>query len=446
MAHDHDHDHAHTHEGFDVELEHTGPCMAKVRFTVSVEEIKRTREQGLRNMAKRTKIKGFRPGKMPMPMMEKHFGEQVKLELVQHFLNHAYDDAVRTNELRPAAHPQVDPKSIPFDHTEEFKYEFELFLRPDIELKDYKGMKVDAEPFEITSEEVDEAVIDIRKRNSRPERTEEEGLEVDGMAVCRLSFKVDGIEDPVLDREGIRMSPTTPPPGVDEKEFQEALVGLTEGQERSITVPAFPDDFPTEEARGKPGALCVTATEVYKMVTPPDDEVFQAFEVEDEDGLKVAIKTRIGEAKAQQEDHRIEALLLEQLLESTTMDLPMAMVEERADLKVAELKKSLEDEEDLDAEALQGRLDVEREQALVQQARALRAMYLIEEVAKEEELLVSREDMMGEIQSIAQRNGTNAEEVGKYYQEQGLLQQLGIELLERKVRSFLRESADIQGR
>jgi len=89
-------------------------------------------------------------------------------------------------------------------------------------------------------------------------------------------------------------------------------------------------------------------------------------------------------------------------------------------------------------------LDEERPQTFEQQAQAPRAMYLIEEIAKREELLVSEGDLKAELQSIAERNGSTFEEVGKYYQEQGLLQQLGIELLERKVRSFLRESADIQ--
>ena len=97
-------------------------------------------------------------------------------------------------------------------------------------------------------------------------------------------------------------------------------------------------------------------------------------------------------------------------------------------------------------ETLEARLAEERSQAFEQQARALRAMYLIEEIAKSEELLVTRDDLTDELNSIAERNGSTFEEVGKYYQEQGLLQQLGIELLERKVRRFLRESADIQGR
>jgi len=265
------------------------------------------------------------------------------------------------------------------------------------------------------------------------------------MAVCRLTFHVEGEDDPVLDREGIRLSPKTPPPGIAPEEFEEALLGLEEGEERKIPVPSFPEDFPTESARGKAGELSVTGTEVYRLVPPPEDEVFEAFEVEDEDGLRAKLRERLLEAKAQQEDQRIEAALLERLLEETSIELPEPMVEERADQRVKELEKSLA-EEDLDATALEARLAEERAQSYEQQARALRAMYLIEEIAKREELLVTRDDIASELHEIARRNDSSVEEVGKYYQEQGLVQQLGIELLERKVRSFLRESADIQGR
>lgn len=444
MAHADEHDHGHSHDGYEIDVDRTGPCQATIRLTVSKEEIQKTRDAGLKNVAKRTRMKGFRPGKMPRKVLEKHFGEQVDQELVQHFLNHAYDDAVKNHDLKPAAHPRVDPAQVEIDPEQEFRYEFELFLKPDIDLPDYKSLQVQAESFEVTDEEVDETLADLRKRNARPERTEEAGLEEDGMAVCRLSFQVEGEDEPVLDREGIRLSPATPPPGIDADEFREAILGLEEGQERSIPIATYPEDFPNEAAQGKAGQLVVSASEIYKLVPPPDEEVFQAFEVEDEAALKETLTGRIREAKQSQENQRVETELLERLLNETTIELPEPMVEDRADMKVAELRKSLEDE-DLDEAALEERLSAERAQAYETQARALRAMYLIEEIAMREELLISRDDLTAELHSIAERNGSTFEEVGKYYQEQGLIQQLGIELLERKVRSFLRESADIQG-
>ncbi len=139
----------------------------------------------------------------------------------------------------------------------------------------------------------------------------------------------------------------------------------------------------------------------------------------------------------------MEMALIDQLIEQTPMELPEAMIELQVEAKVDEMRESIKDME-LEEAAIQERLDMERQQAYDQTTRAMRAVYLIEEIAKAEELQVPQEDMLGEIQQIAVRNGTEPEEVRKYHQEQNLLHQLGLELLERKVRSFLRESADIQ--
>ena len=76
--------------------------------------------------------------------------------------------------------------------------------------------------------------------------------------------------------------------------------------------------------------------------------------------------------------------------------------------------------------------------------RALKAIYLMEEIARTKDLLIKEEDLLAEFTAIAARNGVDLGEVRKYYQEEGLLQQLALELLERKVRHFLRESADIK--
>lgn len=453
-AHDHDaHDHAqqaaatgghgaHSHPGLSVAVERTGPCLATVRFEVTPEEFQRTRARGLQNVSRNTRMKGFRPGKTPRKVVEKQFGPQIELEAKKHFLNDAYNHAVRDNELRPASHPRVDLADIRIGEDGGLKHEFEVLLRPDVELGEYKGVSVESRPTTVDDDEVAGAVEDLRRHQARPERTETEPLQADGMALCKVTFLAEDGSTELLERDGIRMSPKTVPTGVDPEAFEKAMIGAKEGEEVDVEI-TFPDEFPNEAARGATGTCRVALEEVYRVVTPSDEELFRTFEVEDMDGLRAALRERIEEHKASNERHRVENEILDRVLESHPMEIPEALVDDQADAKVAELRSQLE-EEGLDPEELEQRLAEERQRAFAASHRAMRAIYLMEEIAKAEGIQVREEDLLDELREIASRNRTEVDEVRKYYREQGLLQQLALELLERKVRSFLRESADIR--
>ncbi len=429
----------HAHPGFDVEVEHKDATRATVRFTISPDEFAKTRQLGLKNIARRTRMKGFRPGKTPLHVVEKQYGPQVQQEALQHFLNHAYEIAVQREKLRPAATPRVDLDGVQVEADKPFTHEFEVLLRPEIELGTYKGLKVEGEPLTVGDSEIDEAYAELERQHSRPEPTEE-GLEADGMAMCKVVFLHEGEE--VFEREGIRLSPKSTPSGIDAAAWEEAMIGAKKDDERELEM-VFPEEFPTEAARGKAGTCKVHLTEVLRIVPPTKEEFFKAFEVEDEDGLRAAMKARLVSAKENNERNRIEARLLDMLLEAHPVEVAEQLIKNQADAKVSELKKSLE-ESGLPEAELQERLDQEYQSASTASERALRAIYIMEEIAKAEEIQVSQDDMKAELESIAERNNAKLDEVRKYYQEEGLFQQLAFELLERKVRNLLRESADIQ--
>ncbi len=435
-------DHDHSHEGLNVEVERTDAGTAKVSFSVSAEEFDRTVMMGLQNMASRTKLKGFRPGKVPAAMLEKQYGAQVRQDAVQHFLNHAYDHAVKDHDLKPAAHPRVDLEGVTVEKGEPFSFDFEVFLRPDYELGEYKGLEVERNPIAVDDEEVEGALEDVRRQQSRPEPAGEDGLPADGMAVCTLAFRMEGRDEPLLERSGIRLSPKTAPGGIDPAVFEEKLTGAR--QTAVIEVPVtFPEEFPEEEARGKEGVCVVTVDEAFAIVPPTDEEMFALFEAEDREGMRDSAREKIKEAKTNQEEARIESALLDQVIEMHPMQIPDAYLEQQVQAKATETRKGLL-EQGLGEEEADAQVDAQLGQMRADTEKALRAVYLMEDIAKAEDLKVTQEEMTAELESIAERNAVPVEEVGKYYQEQGLFSQLALELLERKIRSFLKDSADIR--
>ena len=374
--------------------------------------------------------------------MEKQFGPQVDREVIEHFVQHAYQKAVQDEELRPAAHPRLDLSELELAPGADLNYEFEILLRPDIELGDVTQLSVQGQSVAVTEEELDQQLEELRRQASRPEAVEDEGLPEDGMALCSVSFHLKDSEEAVLERDGIRLSPGTAPAGLDADAFKEGLTGAKNEETREFEFD-FPDDFPSEEARGQKGTCRVGIKEAYRIVPPTDEELFAPFEVSDADGLREAVRTRMVEAKTQQEEHRLENELLEKLIADHPMELPEPLIEDQAQGKVNEMREALEGQ-DLDPETIEERLKEEHERALQASTHAMRAVYLMEEVAKRHEIKVEEKDLLDELDSIAKRNDADPAEVRKYYQEEGLVNQLALELLERKVRRFLRESADIQ--
>lgn len=431
----------HAHTGLTVRVETTKE-KATVHMTVTAAEHEQTRNQEYRNLSQRVSLKGFRPGKTPRAMLEKHYQREVEPRLVEHFLQHAYQRAVEQEKLRPAAFPRIElgdnvPKS-----GQDWSATFEILLRPTIELGEIDGMPVEGQKLEVADGEIDRALTEIRRANSQAQPDDEGALAAEGMALATLDFFRPGSTEVCLTREGIRLSPKTPPQDVDKDLFESTLVGAKVGDQRTLEM-TFPANFPVEEARGEKGSVRFTFQQIMKIVPPPEEDLMKAFEATDEASLRANVSTRMLAAKQEAEDQRIETELLERVIQNHPIALPEQLVNDQIQGHQEQLVKQLMEQGSSEEEAKK-QAEGERGNARTQAEKALRAIYLVEAIAQKKELRVTQEDVSAELQSIAQRNGTEPAEVAKYYREQGLLRQLGLELLERKVRRYLRTSAALQ--
>lgn len=431
----------HHHPGLSVAVEKKAG-KAEVTLTLAAEELERARAQEFVVLSRRVALKGFRPGKTPRAMLEKHYGEEVERKVVEHFLQHAYQMAVKEHELRPAAYPRVPlAENLP-KKGEPWSIAFEILLRPEFELGQVDGLEVEGRTVAIDDDELERALLEIRRANSRAEPAGDEPLAADGMALATLDFFRAGSRESLLTREGIRVAPKNAPPGIDPVLYEGALTGARAGEERTLDM-ELPDNLPIVEARGERGQVRFTLKEVLRIVPPSDSELFAAFDATDTDSLRTQLRTRMLSAKQEAEEQRIENELLEGLLAAHPLELPQQLVDDQVAAHEEELLEQLA-KQGLAEEEAKARAEGERERARQSAVKALRAVYLIEEIARQKELAVTQADISAEIGAIAERNGTQPAEVAKYYGEQGLLRQLGLELLERKVRRYLRASAAVR--
>lgn len=448
MSHASHHTHAaphahdeHHHPGLAIEVAKERG-RAQVTLTVEAAELERARGQEFTNLGRRVALKGFRPGKTPRAMLEKHWGAEVERNVLEHFLQHAVDRAVKEHALRPAGMPRVPKQDSLPKKGEPWSLSFTILLRPELTLGQVEGLAIEGRPVAIDEAELDRALSEIRRSNARPEPAGDEPLAADGLCLATLEFFRPGTSASCFSREGIRLTPKNPLPGLDPASFEEALVGARKGEERTLEL-EFPASFPVAEARGETGRVRIALSEVFRVVPPSDEEVFQAFGTSDEATLRAAVRARMHSAKAEGEEQRIESELLERLIDSHPMDLPEELVLDQIEAQQAELLERLK-EQGLPEEEARKRAEGERERNRAAAEKGLRALYLIEEIARAKDLKLTQEDVAAELKSIAERNGSSPEDVAKYYREQGLLRQLGVELTERKVRRYVRAAAAIR--
>jgi trigger factor len=203
-----------------------------------------------------------------------------------------------------------------------------------------------------------------------------------------------------------------------------------------------PDEIEKAELRGKPGTCRVSVSQAYRMVPPGDEEVLRFFEAKDDAALKAIVREKIEEAKQEQENQRVEAALLDKLLAAHEFDLPQMMLDEQTNARLQQAARQLEQQgvpKDKIAEQVEPQRDAAREASV----RGMRALFLVQTIGEKESLLVSRDDMQAELKAIAQRNDSTVEEVTEYYKKNNLFDQMALEILERKVRRFLRENAKV---
>ncbi|MBI5362496.1 MAG: trigger factor [Planctomycetes bacterium] len=423
-----------------VTVEKTGPCQAKVQFTVPGDEFSGKFKLALQNAGKNAKLKGFRPGHVPIQIIEKHYGVQLRQETVQYYFQQAYEQAIKDNQLKVVGFQRVNLDEVRVLEGADFVHAFEVSLRPEIVLGNYKGLEIESQLEPVMDVEIDNAVENLKLQQSQPEPAGDLGLPANGMALAKVEWVHEGVV--ILTRDGLRVSPASPTPGTDPEAFKTALTGAKDGETREVPM-TFPPDFDKVELRGKQGATRVTVSQAYKLNPPSDEDLRKLLGVADDAAMKKLVKEKLAEAKTTQEHGRVENVILDMLLGTHTFDLPAMMVEEQTNARIAQLKQQMQ-QGGVAADQIEQQAASQKENAVKAAERGIRALFLMQVIGEKENLLVTREDMQAEVHSIAQRNNAKVEEVVEYYQKNNLLDQMAIEILERKVRRFLRENAKIK--
>jgi trigger factor len=413
-----------------------------LQIEVDEERLQKAKDAAFRRLAGKTRIPGFRPGKAPREVLERHLGEHAILhEAVDRLLPQVYREALDQESIDP-----IDRAEFELVTEEPLVVKFTVPVRPDVDLGDYVSLRLEREPVEVEAERVQEGLEGLRRRYATLEpvsRPIQWGdvlrADVRGMLDGSAFVQQEDAEFQLEEGRSISM------PG-----FAEALIGHEKGDPFEFEVPV-PDDASDEALRGKPARYEVTVKEIKQEVLPELDDDFARQVGEgfsDLEALRTRVEGDLRTALEEQAEHRFHDSILEALSERARIEYPPVLVEREVERLLreqtgapagpggtsqAELERYLQrvgkSEEELRAEL--------RPLAETRLRRSL----VLSQVAEAEHIEVADSEVEAEIERLASGAGSQTEELRRLFSEQSAKESLRRSLMTRKTLERLVEIA-----
>ena len=426
-----------------VTIEEAGPCRKKVTIEVPEETVKKAIDAQYRDLRKEALVPGFRKGRAPRELLEKRFGkettEQVKLKL----LAEASASAIKENELDILGEPDIDHENIELPETGEFAFNFEVELRPDFDLPPLEGIPVTRTKLEVTDEQIDEEIEQLRKWSGVWTPRADGAVEAEDQIIGNIVLKVEeSEEEQKLDNVEMYVRPNGFVGPVPVEKLDELLVGAKPGDVQRTTV-QVPKTYFREEYRGKKVDVQVTVKDI-KWLKPCalDKNFLSRFDVEDEDELREKIRDNLQSQLEQQSRTEMTQQIYEHLLDNTDFDLPLDVV---ADYSTTVLQRQYTNliMRGLSREQIEEQMDQLRASSEEQAKERLKTFFIMDKVAKKLDIDVSEEEINGHIAQVAVQRGQRPEKMKEQMERDGSLAQFKLQVREDKCIAKLLESAAV---
>mgnify|MGYP001574446491 CR=1 FL=1 len=305
-------------------IEDISTVKKKLHIQVSTDAIAQEMVKAVADVAKKAKIPGFRPGKAPRAVVERHYATEIESEVMNKLITASYLRALEEHHLSPVDVPNITNIS-PFDKAAPLNFTAVVEVRPNIELGVYDGIEVKEEAITVTDDEVTETLDRLREMYAQLEVVEGRPLEKNDTAIIDFEGFREGksIEGAKAADYMLSFGSNSLIPG-----FEDQLTGMNRGETREIKV-TFPADYNSAELAGKDATFTVTLKEIKKKVLPELNDEFakdvgnNASVAELKEGIRKDIEYRKtnDQASAQRE------AILSKLVDAHSFDVPAGMVE-----------------------------------------------------------------------------------------------------------------------
>jgi trigger factor len=367
---------------------------------------------------------GFRPGKVPLKMIEQSYGPQVQAEILGDAVSKAFTDAVDEHKLRVAGQPAIQPKEGSEDEAADFTATFEVY--PDVSLKEPGGLKVERFACAVGDAEVTKTIDVLRKQRTRWNEVQRAGKTGDRVTMDFVG-KRDGV---AFDGGTAKDFAMVLGEGRMLADFEAGASGKSAGESGAFDV-AFPEDYSAKELAGTSAQFEVTVKKVEEPALPALDSDFaKLMGVTDGDLEKFQrdVRANLEREVSQRLKARIKSSVMDQIGELAEIDLPRSLVEQESGVLAERMREDLKGR-GVDMKELPVPPDAFKEQA----QRRVRLGLIVAEIVKKHGLQAKPDQIRKQIEEFAQTYENPAEVVRWYFSDKNRLAEVEALVVEQNV-------------
>ncbi|HOR86034.1 MAG TPA: trigger factor [Bacillota bacterium] len=398
-------------------LEKVEDNIATLEISVSSEKLEEGLMKSYLKNVKKFNIAGFRKGKAPRKIIERHYGEAVFYEdAINIVCPELYDEAVKEHNLKPVDRPDIDIVEIESGKGMVFKAV--VTVKPEVVLGQYKGIEAEKKEYNVTDEDVNKEIEVMREQNARLIEVTDRPVKNGDITIIDFKGFVDGnqFEGGTAENYRLEIGSGQFIPG-----FEDQLIGAELGKEIDIDV-KFPEEYKNKELAGKPALFKVTVKEVKeKQLTEIDDEFAKdVSEFDTLEELKAEIRKKGEEHAKRLENQQYEDKIINKVVENATVDIPEVMINTQVNIMLRDFDYQLRYQGlNLEAYLEYAKMDIDKlKETYWDTAKGrVKSQLVLEKIAENEGIAATEEDLNTEIEKTAKRYEQDLEKFKKTLKE-----------------------------
>ena len=398
----------------------------ELEIEISAEDFEAAIKKAYLKARKNIAMPGFRKGKAPRKLIEKEYGEQVFFEDAVNLLYApVVNGAVEESGLELVTRPEVEVTEISKENG--VKLKATCITKPEVEVKDYKGIEVEKVVNPVTDEDINKQLDALREKNVTVETVDDRAAENgDDVVIDFEGFKDDvAFEGGKAEDFTLSLGSGQFIPG-----FEDQIVGHNAGEDFDINV-TFPDEYQVKELAGAPAVFKIKLKSISKKVMPEldDDMVKDSTEFDTVDEYKADVKKKLEEANEKHADSEVEAKIFDKVIENMTAEIPQVMFDNRVNEMISELDQRLAPQGislDLYMQYTGQTIDTVKKAYAEQAEKQVKLRLALEKIAKLENIEVTEDELKAEFDKLAEAYKLDVDQIKQFIHDDDLKKDIAV--------------------
>ncbi len=428
-------------------IEDLGNCRKKLVIEIPADKVTEELDKRTGELRANAELAGFRRGHIPAKLFERRFGKKLREALKNDLTGEAFEEALREHNLEPLGEPEfpgIDEMEL--ERENPLKFEVELVVKPQVKVEDYLGVKVQAEEIEVSDEEVERTIDRMRRESAELVLVQDRAAAEEDVLLADVEVTAEGqslysSKDSYVgvDSKGIF--------GIEIADLTEKLTGRNRGEtvEIEFELPESSALQYGEELVGKQACCTLKVNEIKTLkIHEATDEWAKDAGFDSLAELKEKVKKSARTGRERGRDRYVERKILDRLLEACSFEVPAGLMDARAH-ELTEYRRYQLLKEGMDADKIvDADLDKYRELSRQEIERNFREDLVLGKIAELENIFVTEDEVDSAITHIALSRGQAPDAMREEMDARGLVHRLREDLLDTRVRQFLREKAEVE--